>query len=88
MARKQPGWHAVPRADRYVEYILYDLLADPHQHVNLAGLVPYQKTAEKLRAHLLAGIHDPAAFPRPSIHAGFRLRDAGAQAVSRIRSIV
>jgi len=54
MAPKQPGWHAVAAADRYVEYVLYDLAADPYQQVNLAGRVPYQKVAEDLRARLIA----------------------------------
>ena len=54
MAPKQPGWRAVPAADRYVEYMLYDLAADPYQHVNLAGRVPYQKVAEELRSRLIA----------------------------------
>jgi arylsulfatase A-like enzyme len=34
---KQPDWRAAPGSDRYVEYMLYDLYADPYQHVNLAG---------------------------------------------------
>ena len=54
MAPKQPGWRAVPAADRYVEYMLYDLAADPYQQVNLAGRVPYAKVAEELRARLIA----------------------------------
>ncbi|SPF54133.1 Sulfatase [Candidatus Sulfopaludibacter sp. SbA4] len=54
MAPKQPGWRAVPAADRYAEYMLYDLAADPYQQVNLAGRVPYQRVAEELRARLIA----------------------------------
>lgn len=54
MAPKQPGWRAVPSAERYVEYILYDLAADPYQQVNLAGRVPYEKVAEELRGRLIA----------------------------------
>ena len=54
MAPKEPGWRAVPAAGRYVEYMLYDLAADPYQQVNLAGRVPYQKVAEELRARLIA----------------------------------
>jgi hypothetical protein len=54
MAPKEPGWRAAPAADRYVEYMLYDLAADPYQHVNLAGRATYQKIAEELRARLLA----------------------------------
>jgi len=37
-----------------VEYILYDLAADPYQQVNLAGRVPYEKVAEELRGRLIA----------------------------------
>jgi arylsulfatase A-like enzyme len=54
MAPKEPGWKAVAAADRYVEYMLYDLAADPYQQVNLAGRAPYQKIAEELRQRLIA----------------------------------
>ena len=57
-APKQPGWKDAPAADRYVEYILYDLFADPHQHVNLAGRTPYQKIAEQLRGRLQERIRE------------------------------
>src|SRR5437016_2463083 len=57
-APKVPGWRAVPAADRYVEYMLYDLFADPHQHVNLAGRVPYQSVMDNLRRRLLARIQE------------------------------
>jgi arylsulfatase A-like enzyme len=57
-APKEPGWRAVPAANRYVEYMLYDLFADPHQHVNLAGRVPYQKVTESLRQRLLVRIQE------------------------------
>ena len=57
-APKETGWRAVPAADRYVEYMLYDLFADPHQHVNLAGRVPYQSVMENLRRRLLARIQE------------------------------
>ena len=40
-APKRPGWKAVERSDRYVEYMLYDVKADPFQHTNLAG---YEQT--------------------------------------------
>src|SRR5262249_30924600 len=66
MAPKQPGWRAVPRADRYVEYMLYDLYADPYQHVNLAGRVPYQKVAEELRGRLRDRIRE-ASGDTPAI---------------------
>jgi arylsulfatase A-like enzyme len=71
-APKAPGWRAAPTAEKYVEYMLYDLYADPHQHVNLAGRAPYQKIAADLRERLAArmreagGEHaviDPCWFP-------------------------
>ena len=71
-APKQRGWKDARDFDRYVEYILYDLYADPHQHVNLAGQVPYQKVAEQLRSRLIDRIReasgstaaiDPCWFP-------------------------
>ncbi len=71
-APRVPGWQAVPSVEKYVEYMLYDLNADPSQHVNLAGRVPYQKTAAELRQRLLARMSeasgeratiDPAWFP-------------------------
>jgi hypothetical protein len=73
-APKVPGWHDVPSAEKYVEYMLYDLHGDPYQQVNLAGRVPYQKIAAELRQRLLARMReasgesasiDPAWFPYP-----------------------
>ena len=73
-APKTPGWKAVPSADRYVEYIHYDLYADPFQHVNLAGCATHKAVAEQLRARLLTRIReasgampaiDPSWFPVP-----------------------
>src|ERR1019366_6760126 len=52
-APKGPGWRPVPKADRYVEYALYDHRADPYQQVNLAGRAPYAKIAEALRQRLI-----------------------------------
>jgi hypothetical protein len=69
-----PGWKGVPSADRYVEYIHYDLYADPFQHVNLAGRTTHKAVADQLRTRLLARITeaggttpniDPAWFPYP-----------------------
>jgi arylsulfatase A-like enzyme len=53
MAPKQPGWQDADAAERYVEYMLYDLAADPYQHVNLAGRAPYRAIAEELRRRLI-----------------------------------
>ena len=57
-APKVPGWQAVPGADRYVEYMLYDLSADPYQHVNLAGRATHQKVSAELRQRLIARIRE------------------------------
>ncbi len=71
-AAKQPGWKAVPGSDLYAEYMLYDLQADPYQHVNLAGRAPYAKLSADLRERLAARIFeaggarakiDPSYFP-------------------------
>ncbi len=71
---KAPGWTAVPRADRYVEYMLYDLYADPYQQVNLAGRATHRQIAEDLRQRLLTRIQEssgtaaaiePCWFPYP-----------------------
>jgi arylsulfatase A-like enzyme len=72
MAPKVPGWKAVPSAEKYAEYVLYDLYADPYQQVNLAGRAPYQQTLAELRKRMLARIREssgatatiePAWFP-------------------------
>ena len=71
-APKVPGWKAVPTVDKYVEYMLYDLYADPYQQVNLAGRATHQKIATELRQRLRARMNeasgeqatiDPAWFP-------------------------
>jgi len=71
-APKKPDWKLALGADRYVDYVHYDLFADPYQQVNLAGREPYRQTAEALRARLQARIKeacgatpamDPAWFP-------------------------
>lgn len=66
MAPKHPGWKPVPGSDSYSEYMLYDLYADPYQHVNLAGRVPYAKASEQLRDRLLARIRE-ASGAEPKI---------------------
>jgi hypothetical protein len=72
MAPKRPGWQPVRSADRYVEYMLYDNVADPHQHVNLAGRATSARQATALRARLAERIAeasgdsatiDPCQFP-------------------------
>lgn len=57
-APRPPAWKPVPRSDNYVEYMLYDLYADPYQHVNLAGCAPYAKISADLRARISARISE------------------------------
>lgn len=42
-----------PAGERYVEYQLYDLYADPHEKVNLAGRPEYRKIADELKERLI-----------------------------------
>jgi arylsulfatase A-like enzyme len=58
MAPKMPGWKAVPAAERYVEYALYDNYADPYQQVNLAGRAEYREVAALLGARLAARMEE------------------------------
>jgi arylsulfatase A-like enzyme len=71
---KQPDWRPAPGSDRYVEYMLYDLYADPYQHVNLAGNAHAAEVSRGLRQRLAermleaSGAHatiEPAVFPYP-----------------------
>jgi arylsulfatase A-like enzyme len=71
-APKIPGWRDARTAEKYVEYMLYDLYSDPYQQVNLAGRAPYQKAATELRQRLRARMREasgeqsaiePAWFP-------------------------
>lgn len=71
-APKRPGWQPVAESDSFVEYILYDLFADPFQHTNLAGHADSRIVEEKMRGRLLAriaeagGLHptiEPCWFP-------------------------
>ena len=55
-APKKPGWKMALGADRYVDYMLYDLFADPYQEVNLAGREPYQADCGSV-ARAAAGAH-------------------------------
>ncbi len=73
-APKIAGWKAVPQSERYVEYMMYDLYADPFEQVNLAGRAPVKDVADKLRTRLLERIFeagggrpaiDPPYFPYP-----------------------
>jgi arylsulfatase A-like enzyme len=71
-APKRAGWKAAPSSPEYNEYMLYDLAADPAQHVNLAGRAETRAIAGHLRERMLERIHEasgasptigPALFP-------------------------
>ncbi len=73
-APKRAGWKPARASDSYVEYMMYDLLADPFQQVNLAGRAETRAVAASLRARLLERIVEagdakpeiePAWFPYP-----------------------
>src|SRR5579884_537192 len=61
-APKMPGWKSQPSSDLYVEYMMYDLYADPFQHVNLAGRAPYAKVAQELRDRLLERVREASGL--------------------------
>jgi arylsulfatase A-like enzyme len=69
-APKRPGWRAVPEADLYVEYMLYDNAADPFQHTNLAGRAETVAVSRELRQRLLARIAE-AGGARPTIEPSY-----------------
>jgi arylsulfatase A-like enzyme len=55
-APKAPGWKPQPSADEYFEYMMYNLPADPFQHVNLAGRAETRVVAKELRERLIARV--------------------------------
>jgi arylsulfatase A-like enzyme len=57
------GSQPAPYADRYVEYQLYDLYADPHQLVNLAGRNESLETAARLRERLKSRMQEAGDHP-------------------------
>jgi arylsulfatase A-like enzyme len=65
-APKKAGWKAVPSSTEYNEYMMYDLKADPYQHVNLAGRVETRAVAAKFRVRMLERIEE-ASGVRPQI---------------------
>ncbi len=67
-APKRAGWKPVASAEQYVEYMLYDLAADPYQQVNLAGRAEYVKVSAELRGRLLDRIRE-ASGATPTIEA-------------------
>jgi arylsulfatase A-like enzyme len=58
MAPKTASWKAVRGAGEYMEWIAYDNYADPYQHTNLAGRLPYRETLEQLRGRLAARMRE------------------------------
>jgi len=69
-APKRRGWNAVPASEEYVEYMMYDLAADPYQHVNMAGRAEVEQVSEGLRRRLLERIVE-AGDKRPVIERPF-----------------
>jgi arylsulfatase A-like enzyme len=58
MAPKTSSWKAARGASEYVEWAAYDNFADPWQHTNIAGRVPYRQTLDNLRSRLAARIKE------------------------------
>ena len=65
-APKRAGWKAVPFNDSYVEYMMYDLYADPFQNSNLSGRYDLHEISAQLRDRLTQRIVE-AGDPKPSI---------------------
>lgn len=65
-APKRLGWRPQPSSDEYYEYMMYDLAADPFQHVNMSGRVEARQATERLRARMQARIAE-ASGARPNI---------------------
>ena len=63
---KRAGWRPAAESDSFVEYILYDLFADPFQHTNLAGRTGSRGVEERLRGELLKRIGE-AGGQHPAI---------------------
>jgi arylsulfatase A-like enzyme len=77
--------NVAPGADRYEERYLYDLLADPWELENLAGLESHREVTEVLRARLLqrmaeAGEAPPQIVPAPSRGSGGQMRVSAEEA--------
>jgi arylsulfatase A-like enzyme len=63
---KRAGWRPAAESDSFVEYMLYDLFADPFQHTNLAGRTGSRAVEERLRGELLKRIGE-AGGQHPAI---------------------
>jgi arylsulfatase A-like enzyme len=55
-----------PSSTEYVERYLYDLAADPHEHVNLIGRAAYREIADDLQQRLIERM-TTAGEPRPKV---------------------
>jgi arylsulfatase A-like enzyme len=69
--------NAVPSATLYQEESLYDLLADPHELTNLAGMESYREIADSLKERLIrrmveAGEETPTIEAAPARQSGQR----------------
>lgn len=53
-------------SEQYTERFLYDLYADPNEHVNLVGRAAYRKIADELRDQLIENMVS-AGEPRPKV---------------------
>jgi arylsulfatase A-like enzyme len=55
-----------PHSTQYVERFLYDLAADPHEHVNLIGRPDFRRIADELQGRLIERMM-AAGEPRPKV---------------------
>jgi hypothetical protein len=67
MAPKTATWKAARGASEYMEWVAYDNYADPWQHTNLAGRVPYREALEHLRGRLAARMRETGETAQISI---------------------
>ncbi len=67
---KEHGWKAEASSDAYVEYMMYNLYADPAQLVNMTGRAETRKISEQLRERLAARI-TKAGGARPAISSAY-----------------
>lgn len=74
---------ATPSSDRYREEMLYDLLADPHELTNLAGLETYREISDGLKERLVRKMVE-AGEAAPTIEDA-ELRPAGQRQVMNLQ---